>query len=179
MEQVLSILKENQFYAKMSKCTFGKEEVSYLGHVISKEGVKVDPEKIKSITEWPNPTNISKLRGFLGLTGYYRRFIRNYAHRTAPLSNLLKKNAFHWNEEAEKCFEALKGIMSSTPVLATPDFSKPFMIECDTSGYGLGAILMQDEHPIAFESSKLNKLEQLKSTYDKEMLAIMQALVKW
>ena len=84
LEQVLSILKENQFYAKMSKCTFGKEEVSYLGHVISKEGVKVDPEKIKSITEWPNPTNISKLRGFLGLTGYYRRFIRNYAHRTAP-----------------------------------------------------------------------------------------------
>ena len=93
--KVLSILKENQFYAKMSKCTFGKEEVSYLGHVISKEGVKVDPEKIKSITKWPNPTNISKLRGFLELTGYYRRFIRNYAHRTAPLSNLLKKNAFH------------------------------------------------------------------------------------
>ena len=94
----------------MSKCTFGKEEVSYLGHIISKEGVKVDPKKIKSITEWPNPTNISKLRGFLGLTRYYRRFIRNYAHKPSPLSNLLKKNAFHWNEEVEKCFEALKGI---------------------------------------------------------------------
>ena len=105
---MLSILKENQFYAKMFKCTFGKEQVSYLGHVISKEGVKVDLEKIKFITECPNTTNISKLRGFLGLTGYYRRFIKNYVHRTAPLSNLLKNNAFHWNEEAEKCFEALK-----------------------------------------------------------------------
>ena len=124
MEQVLAILNANRFYAKMSKCTFGKEEVNYLGHVISKEGVKVDPKKIKSITEWPKPTNISKFRRILGLTGYYRRFIRNYAHRTAPLSNLLKKNAFQWSEEAEKCFEALKGIMSSTPVLATLDFSK-------------------------------------------------------
>ena len=84
--------------------------------------------------------------GFLGLTGYYRRFIRNYAHKTAPLSNLLKKNAFQWNGEADKCFEALKIIMSSTPVIATPYFSKPFLIECDASSYGLGAVLMQYEH---------------------------------
>ena len=163
----------------MSKCTFGKEEVSYLGHVISKEGVKVDLEKIKSIKEWHNLTNISKLREFLGLTVYYRRFIMNYTHRIAPLSNLLKNNAFHWNEEAEKCFEALKGIISSTPVLATPEFSKPFMIECDASCYGLGAIIMQDEHSIAFKSRKLNKREQLKFTYDKEILGIMHALEKW
>ena len=100
-------------------------------------------------------------------------------HITAPLSNLLKKNAFQWSEEAEKCFEALKGIMSSTPVLATPYFSKPFVIQCDASGYGLGVVLMQDEHLIAFKSRKLKKREQLKSTYDKEMLEIMQALVKW
>ena len=78
-------------------------------------------------------------------------------HRIASLSNLLNKNAVHWNEEEGKCFEALKGIISSTLVLATPKFSKPFVIECDASGYGLGAILMQDEHPIAFESRKLNK----------------------
>ena len=156
LEQVLSMLEENQFYAKMSKCMFGKEEVSYLGHVISKEGVKVDPKKIKSITDWPKPTNISKLRGFLGLTRYYQRFNQNYVHITAPLSNLLKRNAFRWSVEADKCFEALKGTMSSTPILATPDFSKPFVIECDTLGYGLGAVLMQDEHLIAFESRKLN-----------------------
>jgi hypothetical protein len=89
LEHVLSLLEKNQFYAKLSKCSFGKEEVEYLGHVISREGVKVDPEKIKAITEWPKPKNISKLKGFLGLTRYYQRFIKNYAHLTTPLSNLL------------------------------------------------------------------------------------------
>jgi hypothetical protein len=177
--QVLSILEKNQFYAKMSKCTFGKEEVEYLSHIISKNGVKVDPNKIKAIPERPRPKSISKLRGFLGLAGYYRRFVKNYAHLTAPLTNLLKKNSFHWNEESEKCFRNLKEIMSTTPVLATPDFSKPFIIECDASGFGIGAIMMQDGHPIAFESRKLNKKEGLQSTYNKEMLAIMHALTKW
>jgi hypothetical protein len=92
--QVLSLLEENQFYAKMSKCTFGKEEVEYLGHIISKKGVKVDPKKIRAITKWPKPKNISKLRGFLGLAGYHRGFVKNYAHLTAPLTNFLKKKSF-------------------------------------------------------------------------------------
>ena len=131
----------------------------YLCLVISK-GVKVDPEKIKSITDCPKPTNISKLRGFLGLTGYYRRFIQIYVHITAPLSNLLNKNAFQWNVEAEKHFESFEVIMSSTPILATPKFPKPFVIEFDALGYGLGALLMQDEHLIAFERRKLNNREQ-------------------
>lgn len=104
MEQVLTVLEKHQFYAKKSKWTFGKEEVEYLGHIISKEGVKVDPNKIKAIEKWPKVVNISKLRGFLGLTRYYRKFIKNYAHITAPLTNLLKKNSFRWNDEAEKCF---------------------------------------------------------------------------
>ena len=90
MEKVLTMLEEHQFYAKKSKCAFGKEEVEYLGYIISREGVKVDPNKIKAIRERPKPVNISKLRGFLGLTEYYRIFIKNYAHITAPLSNLLK-----------------------------------------------------------------------------------------
>ena len=94
LHEVLTILEEHQFFAKMSKCTFGKEDVNYLGCIISKEVVKVDPSKIKEITEWPQPDNISKLRGFLGLTGYYRRYVKNYAHKTAPLTNLLKKNLF-------------------------------------------------------------------------------------
>ena len=173
--QVLSLLEENHFYAKMSKCTFGKEEVEYLGHIISKKGVKVDPKKIRAIIEWPKPKNISKLWGFLGLTWYYRRFIKNYAHLTTPLTNLLKKNSFQWNLEAQKCFENLKNIMSTTLVLATPDFSKPFIIECDASGFGIGAILMQDGHPIAFESMKLSQIECLQSTYNKEMISIMHA----
>jgi hypothetical protein len=92
--QVLSVLEENQFYDKMSKCTFGKEEVEYLGHIISKKGVKVGPKKIRAITEWPKPKNISKLRGFLGLAGDYRIFINNYAHLIAPITNILMKNSF-------------------------------------------------------------------------------------
>ena len=150
LDQVLTILKEHQLFAKMSKCTFGKEEVDYLCHIISKEGVKVDPSKIKAITEWPKPNNISKLRGFLGLIRYYRRFVKNYAHKTTPLRDLLKKGSFRWNDEAEKCFEALKNIMSSTPVLATPDFTNPFVVECDASGIRIGIVLMQG-HPISFE----------------------------
>jgi hypothetical protein len=95
------------------------------------------------------------------------------------LTNLLKKNSFQWNEEAGRCFEALKKIMSTTPMLTTLDFSKHFIIQCDASGFGIGAVLMQDGHPIAFESRKLNKKECLQSTYNKEMSAIMNALTKW
>ena len=125
------------------------------------------------------PDNISKLRGFLGLTGYYQRYVKNYAHKTAPLTNLLKKNSFQWNDEAEKCYEALKNIMSSTPVLATPDFTKPFVFECNASGFWIGEVLMQEGHPITFESRKLNKRESLKSMYDQEMLVIIHTLTKW
>jgi hypothetical protein len=177
--QVLSPLEENQFYDKMLKCTFGKEEVEYLGHIISKKGVKVDPKKIKEITKWLKPKNISKLRGFLGLAGYYRRFVKNYAHLTTPLTNILNKNYFQWNLEAQKCFENLKNIFSTTLVLETLDFSKTFIIECGVSSFGIGAVLMQDGHPIAFESRKLNKTEYLQSTYNKEMIDIMHALTKW
>ena len=104
------------------------------------EGVRVIPSKIKETTKWPKPYSILKLRGFLGLKGYYLVFVKNYNHRIAPLTYLLKKNSFLWNEEAEKCFEALKNIMSSTPVLATPDFTKPFVVECDASGFGIGVV---------------------------------------
>ena len=110
LSQVLTILEENKFYANSSKCTFGKEEVDYLGHKISKEGVQVDPSKMKAIMEWPKPDNISKLRVFLGLTGHYRIFVKNYSHKTVPLTNLLKKNSFQWNSEAF-FFETLKCMM--------------------------------------------------------------------
>ena len=101
LDQVLTILEEHQFVAKISKCAFRKEELYYLDHIISKEGIKVNPNKIKAITKWPKPDNISKLRGFLGLTGYYRRYVKNYAHKMAPLTDLLKKKSFRWNDEAK------------------------------------------------------------------------------
>ena len=151
----------------------------YLDNVICQEGVKVDPEKIKSILEWAIPRNLTELRGFIGLCNYYRRFVKGYSWYTAPLTDLTKKGAFSWSEGAEKSFQKMKEVMSSCPVLALPYFSKPFVLECDASGVGIGAVLMQDRHPIAFESRKLQPHERLYSIYDKEMLAIMHALAKF
>ena len=127
---------------------------------------------LRAIIEWSSPNSITSLRGFLGLTGYYRIFIRNYAQIVAPLTSLLKRDSFKWDNDAKTCYEQLKTLMTSTPVLATPDFTKTFILECDNSGTCLGVVLMQDKHPIAFESRKLKPSEQTKSTYDKEMLAI-------
>lgn len=162
--EVLNFIKEHKFFAKKSKCFFGKKEIEYLGHLISKEGIKVDLGKVKVIQEWPIPKNITKLRGFLGLIGYYRRFVKSYVQKTTPLTRLLKKDSFQWNEEVTTCFEQLKWTMTSLPALISIDFSKIFTIECDVSGIVIGATLMQEGKLIAFESRKLNNRKQLKST---------------
>eukprot|EP01018_Ginkgo_biloba_P011881 Gb_17315 [translate_table: standard] len=119
LDKVLQILEDNHLFAKRSKCEFGKGELE--GHIIS-GGVKVDPKKIQSILDWSVPKSITSLRGFLGLTGYYRKFVRNYVRIAAPLTELLKKGSFKWNEEANKAFEEIA--MTTTPLLATPDFSQ-------------------------------------------------------
>ena len=149
---MLKLLEEKQLYAKSSKFFFGVQEVEYLGHIVSHEGVKVDPSKIKAIKEWKIPTSIKHLRGFLGLTGYYHKFVKNYGRIAAPLTTLLKKDAFSWTPEATKAFERLKEAMCLAPVLATPDFTKTFIVECDALGNGIGVLLMQEGRPIAFES---------------------------
>jgi hypothetical protein len=149
---VLQLLKEQQLYAKPSKCFFGVKEVEYLGHIVSHEGVKVDPNKIKAMMDWPIPKTLKNLRGFLGLTGYYRKFVRNYGRITTHLMALTKKDAFSWTPEATKAFEQLKEVMCKAPVLTTPDFTKTFIVECDASGNGIGVVLMQEGRPLAFES---------------------------
>ena len=179
VDRVLQLLEEKQLYAKRSKCFFGVQEVEYLGHIVSHEGVKVDPSKIKAIKEWKIPTSIKHRRGFLGLTGYYRKFVKNYGRIAAPLTTLLKKDSFSWTPEATKVFEHLKEAMCQAPVLATPDFTKTFIVECDASGNGIGVVLMQDERPIAFESRPIKGKFLRKAIYEKEMLAILHALKKW
>ncbi|KAJ0028630.1 hypothetical protein Pint_35011 [Pistacia integerrima] len=152
---VLEVLRQHKLFAKLSKCRFGCQQIDYLGHIISSEGVSVDNKKIECIQSWPFPSSLKALRGFLGLTGYYRKFIQNYGKLAAPLTNMLKKDSFHWNHEARQAFDALKQAMVNPPVLSLPDFSKPFIIECDASGAGIGAVLMQARRPLAFLSQKL------------------------
>ncbi|XP_027155252.1 uncharacterized protein LOC113755447 [Coffea eugenioides] len=152
VKEVMSILRQHQLYAKMSKCSFAQLQVEYLGHIISAEGVQADPKKIECMENWPNPTNIKQLRGFLGLTDYYRRFVKGYGAIARPLTDLLKKDNFHWSEDLEQAFQKLKRAMCSTPVLAVPDFTQPFIIETDACYTGIGAVLMQNRRPISYLS---------------------------
>ena len=130
--------------------------MEYLGHIVSYEGVKVDPNKIKALREWPILKTLKKLRGFLGLTSYYRKFVKNYGKIATPLMTLLKKESFSWTEEATEAFEKLKEAMCTTLLLATPDFTKTFIVECDASGHAIGAILMQEGRPLSLERNQLN-----------------------
>nr|GEW71402.1 retrotransposon protein, putative, Ty1-copia subclass [Tanacetum cinerariifolium] len=143
--QVLTVIRSNTMYAKQRKCSFAVDKVEYLGHVISAQGVSTDPTKIASMKDWPTPKTLKRLRGFLGLTCYYRRFIRSYAIISKPLTSLLKKNAFKWCEEAQTAFEELKLAMITAHVLALPNFDKEFMIETDALGGRIGVVLHQDE----------------------------------
>lgn len=140
---VLSDLQRHQFYADRKKCLFAQAKVEYLGHVVSAEGVSADPSKISAMLDWPTPTTLTELRGFLGLTGYYRRFVKGYSTIAATLTELLKKDNFHWGTEAENAFDGLKKTMTSVPVLALSNFSQTFIIKADASGFGLAAVLMQ------------------------------------
>jgi hypothetical protein len=176
LKRVIEILSAHKFFVKPSKCIFGAREVDYLGHMISYEGVRVDNRKIDAMQSWPQPKTITELRGFLGLTGYYRKFVRNYGPFTAPLTELLKKENFGWNPKAEAAFEELKRAMVTTPVLALPDFSEIFIMKTDASDYGLGAILSQRGRPIAYLSKALRPSKKAWSIYSKEMLAIMEAV---
>jgi hypothetical protein len=142
VDKVLQLLKEQQLYAKPYKCFFGVKEVEYLGHIVSHESVKVDTSKIKAMMDWPIPKTLKNLRGFLGLTGYYRKLFWNYGRMAVPLMTLTKKDAFSWTPEATKAFEQLKEVVCKDPVLTTPDFAKTFIVECDASGNGIGVVLM-------------------------------------
>ncbi|XP_061337226.1 uncharacterized protein LOC133284249 [Gastrolobium bilobum] len=175
----LSCLQDNMFMVKLSKCSFALAEVEYLGHLVSGMGVKADPRKIAAMQQWPHPKTIKQLRGFIGLTGYYRRFIRQYAAIASPLTDMLKKDSFLWTEEASKAFEALKVAMTETPVLTLPDFSSPFVVETDASSLGIGAVLQQNNHPIAFFSKKLGPRMRVASTYVRELYALTEAVKKW
>jgi hypothetical protein len=157
-------LQQHQFFAKASKCVFGQQELEYLGHIVTHRGVKVDNSKIAAMVAWPPPTTISKLRRFLGLTRYYRKFMQNYGIIARPLTNLLKKGKFSWNDDTDTAFLALKQAMTTTPILVMSNFDDSVTIKTDASRDGTGAILSQQGRPIAFMSQGLGVTKQSWST---------------
>lgn len=179
LQLVLDCLRENSLYAKLSKCHFAATTIEYLGHIISANGVQPDNNKISAMLPWPQPLNQKQLRGFLGLTGYYRRFVRGYALIAAPLTDLLKQDAFLWTDVATNAFLQLKEALTQAPVLALPDFNKSFSLETDASTFAVGAVLIQDNHQIAYYSKKLCPRMQKASTYLRELFAITSAVAKW
>jgi hypothetical protein len=151
-----------------------------LGHVISQQGVDTDPAKNSAVIAWPTPENVNELRSFLGLAGYYRKVVKNFGVISRPLSNLLKKNVVYvWTQEHESAFTALKHALVSAPVLAQPDFQRPFIIETDACNEGVGAVLMQGGHPLAFLSKALGVKSKCLSTYGKEYMVTLLAVQQW
>jgi hypothetical protein len=177
---VLQWLERDQWKLKLSQCKFAQRSIAYLGHIISGQGVSTDPSKVQAIVDWPVPRSVKELRSFLGLAGYYRKFVKHFGIIARPLSNLLKKNTmFIWTSEHDAAFSALKASLSTAPVLALPDFSQPFALETDACDNGVGAVLMQQGHPLAFISKALGPKNKGLSTYEKEYLAILVAIDQW
>ncbi|MCH82079.1 enzymatic polyprotein, partial [Trifolium medium] len=175
-KQVSELLQAGVIRPSMSSYS---SPIDYLGHIISGKGVAVDPEKVQCILDWPVPKTVKGVRGFLGLTGYYRKFIRNYGKIAKPLTELTKKDNFRWGIEAEQAFQVMKQIMASPPVLALPNFALEFEVECDAAGKGIGAVLMQQCQPIAFFSKALSEGNLAKSVYEKELMALVLCIQHW
>src|SRR3954470_9045342 len=177
---ILEKLREHKLYAKYSKCEFWLLEVTYLGHVISKDGIAVTPERIQSILDRTPPKTVKQVRSFLGLASYCRRFIENFSKIVGPLTNLLHKGVkFEWTDKCQESFHALKDKLASPPVLAPPDTQKDFMIYCDASRQGLGCVLMQERKVIAYGSRQLRTHEDKYPTHDLELAVVIYALKLW
>jgi hypothetical protein len=180
LRQVLEVLREHRLYANLRKCSFAKPEQSYLGHVITAEGIKVDPRKTTAVTNWPRPTSLGDLRSFLGLATYFRKFIRHFAQLAMPLHRLTRKDAlWQWTPECQISFEEIKRALTEAPCLAFPDFTKPFEVHTDASLAGIGAVLYQEGRPLAFESRRLIPAEVNYPTGEQELLAVVHALTVW
>nr|GFB74447.1 reverse transcriptase [Tanacetum cinerariifolium] len=157
---VLQTLRQEKLYAKFSKCEFWLSSVAFLGHIVSAEGITMDPAKVEAITKWPRPTSVTEVHSFLGLAGYYRRFVEGFSRLALPLTKLMcKGEKFVWNEEREKSFEELKQRLVSAPVLTLPSGSGGFQIYSDASKKGLGCVLMQHGKVIAYASRQLKPYE--------------------
>jgi hypothetical protein len=176
----LQKLREPQLYAKFSKCDFWLKEVSFLGHIIIDGGISVDPSKVEDVLKWEPPKTVKEIRSFLGLVGYYRRFIEGFSKILKSLTTLLEKDReFKWTNAYQDSFEELKRRLMTAPVLVMPDLQKGFDIYCDASRQGLACVLMQEGHVIAYASRQLRKHEQNYPTHDLELAVVVHALKIW
>jgi hypothetical protein len=156
------------------------EEIQFLGHVLSAKGIAVNPNKVKDILEWNSPTTIHQVRSFLGLAGYYRRFIPDFSKIVKPIMGLLKNDTkFDWSSKCNEAFEQLKVLSTTAPMLAQSDIEKPFDVYCDASGSGLECVLMQEGRVIAYASRQLHRHEEHYPTHDLELAAVVHALKSW
>jgi transposase InsO family protein len=184
VKQVLELLRENKLYAKQSKCEFFKKSISFLGHVVGENGISMEEDKVEAIRKWPIPSNVTAVRAFLGLAGYYRRFVKDFSKISLPLTNLLRTEVkFQWTEQQQQSFSQLKQAITSAPVLAIADDSLPYVVSTDASGFAIGATLSQDQgnglRPIGFLSHKMNEHEIHYPVHEQELLAIIIALKEW
>ena len=164
----METLRQNQLYAKFTKREFWLEKVHFLGHVVQKEGISVDPAKVEAVSAWSAPKSVTKIRSFLGLVGYYRRFVEGFSKIAAPLTALTRKGKkFEWTQKCEENFQELKRKLTSTPVLIIPDVEAGnFVIYSDASKNGLGAVLMQNGKVVAYASRQLKIHERNYPTHD-------------
>ena len=177
VDEILTLLEKNEYYVKYKKCDFMKTEVKFLGHIISPDGLKVDPDKISTVKQWKPPTDKSSIRSLLGFGNYFRKFIYKYSEMVLPLTQLThSKIATVWTPECQKAFENLKNAIIKAPVLKHPELGKPFQLICDASNFASGAILAQDDHPCAFASKKFLPAECNYTTEERELLAVIHAL---
>ncbi|KAA0062511.1 DNA/RNA polymerases superfamily protein [Cucumis melo var. makuwa] len=180
MRIVLRTLRDKQLYAKFSKCELWLEQVVFFGHVVSAKGVSVDLQKVEAFVNWERPTSAIEVRSFLGLAGYFRRFIENFSRLALPLTSLTRKNAkFEWSEKCEQSFQELKKRLVTAPILALPVTGKDYVIYCDASRLGLGCVLMQDGNLIVYASRQLKEHECNYPTHDLELAAVVLALKIW
>nr|GFA58463.1 putative reverse transcriptase domain-containing protein [Tanacetum cinerariifolium] len=176
LKAILELLKKEELYAKFSNCEFWIPKLQFLGHVIDSQGIHVDPAKIKSVKDWASPKPPTEIRPFLGLAGYYRRFIEGFSKITKPMAKLTQKKVkFEWGDKQEASFQLLKQKLCSAPILALPEGSKDFIVYCDASNKGLGAVLMQREKVISYASRQLKIHEKNYTTHDLELGAVVKA----
>jgi hypothetical protein len=177
---VLKVLKREKFYVCKAKSSLAQKEVKYLGHIVDKQGICPDPKKVEAVQTWTVLKNVHDVRSFLGLINYFQKFTEHYSETSVPLTNLTKKShPWVWTGRCQDAFELLKQKLIEAPLLRTPNESLPYEVVMDASDLGLGGVLLQEGHPVAFKSKKLNDAELNYRTTEKEMLAVVHALCVW